>query len=124
MTGMWSSWDWGDHIGVLVKFIISFLLLYHIVTSFILLSLYVDLSPWLGVLYVLSIGFAFYSLFVLFMNERRGIWCSFLCFGLFALLNLKLGFSVSYSASYSGLGVALVLILLLFRMLEKESNGE
>jgi len=106
----------GTSFGIFIKFLVSFLLVYHAVVSLVVLSLISDLPVWMGVLYIASIGLAFYSFFSLFMNERRGAWCSLLCFGMMVFLNSRIGLTISYPV----LGILLVMLLLLLRIGKKE----
>ncbi|WP_456326585.1 hypothetical protein [Palaeococcus sp. (in: euryarchaeotes)] len=98
----------------LVKFILSSLFIYHVVVVLSILSFDTELSLLFRVLYLTSIGLAFYSLFSLFLDERRGIVYSLFCFVMVFFLNI----SIDFRALYPLLGVVLVIILLLLRILK------
>lgn len=95
-----------------IKFILSFLFIYHVVVALSILSFDTELSFLFRILYLVSIGLAFYTLFSLFLNERRGIVYSFFCFAMVLLLNI----AIDFRALYPLMGVVLVVILLVLRI--------
>ena len=103
-----------DSLRIAIKFILSVLFVYHAVVALSILSFDTELSLLFRVLYLTSIGLAFYSLFSLFLDERRGIVYSLFCFVMVFFLNI----SIDFRALYPLLGVVLVIILLLLRILK------
>ena len=103
---------------IAIKFILSVLFIYHSVVALSILSFDTELSLLFRVLYLTSIGLSFYSLFSLFLNERRGIVYSISCFAMVFFLNI----SIDFRAPYPLLGVVLVVILWLSRKLGGEKG--
>ncbi len=98
-----------SYLVVSMKFVLSFLLFYHVILSLSVLALLTDLSLPLRLLYLLSLSLALYGLFGIFLRGNSGIAASFLCFLIAGSLN-----SAINAGAYSFIGLALAVFLWLF----------
>jgi len=96
-----------NRISLLLKFVLSFLLLYHVVIVLSVISFL--LSPLQAAVYLFSALLAFYGVSTIFSKERLGAIVSILCFVVTFISDLSVGFESWYPL----LGIVLSLAVLL-----------
>ena len=90
-----------------IKFAIILFVLFNIMTVMAVLWINPGLRIWQVLLYVVSMILGIYSLFAVFLDEKKGTLGALLCFGLTIFLN----FEIEFRDKYPFLGILAIFVL-------------